>query len=260
LPTFALDTATPSPSLALVRGDVPVAELWLGASPGGGGGRRVLEAAHHLFEAAGTGVRDLERIVVGVGPGGFTGLRIGVATALALGQGLGVPVVGASTLEALALGIAEALGPDREDALVAPLIDARRSEVFAAAYRAGPPGSGRLEELMAPAALTPEALAVALGALARELGALWLAGDGLMAPGAAAALADPLLRPLGAASPAHRPRALDLVRRVEAGGARPALPLYLRLPDAEVNRRLRAGAGGPSDAGAAFGAPAGVAA
>ena len=76
MPTFALDTASPSPSLALVRDDGPVAELWLAPDPGSG--RRVLEAAHGLLTAAGLTVRSLDGIVVGVGPGGFTGLRIGI--------------------------------------------------------------------------------------------------------------------------------------------------------------------------------------
>jgi len=240
LPTFALDTATPNPGLAVVRGDVPVAELWLGGGPDGTGGRRVLEAGHHLLEASGTALGDVDRIVVGVGPGGFTGLRIGLATALALGQALDVPVVGASTLEALALGIADALGPDREAALVVPLIDARRGELFAAAYRAAP-GADELEELLAPTAVRPAELAAELAALGGELGPAFAAGDGLRAPAAADLLADPRLRPLPPGSPAHRPRAFDLVRRVEAGAGRPASPLYLRLPDAEVNRRLRAG-------------------
>ena len=242
MPTFALDTATPNPGLAVVRGDVAVAELWLGGGPDGAGGRRVLEAGHHLLEASGTALAEIDRIVVGVGPGGFTGLRIGLATALALGQALGVPVVGACTLEALALGIADALGPDREAALVVPLIDARRGELFAAAYRAAP-GSDELEELVAPAALRPADLLAELAGLSGEPGPAFTAGDGLRAPAAAEALADPLLQPLPAASPAHRPRASDLVRRVEAGAGRPAAPLYLRLPDAEVNRRLRAGVG-----------------
>ena len=242
MPTFALDTATPNPGLAVVRGDVAVAELWLGGGPGGTGGRRVLEAGHHLLEASGTALADVDRIVVGVGPGGFTGLRIGLATALALGQALGVPVVGASTREALALGIADARGPDREAALVVPVIDARRGELFAAAYRAAP-GSDELEELLAPAALRPADLAAELGALPAGLGPAFAAGDGLRASAAADLLAGPLLRPLPPGSPAHRPRAFDLVRRVEAGAGRPAAPLYLRLPDAEVNRRLRAGVG-----------------
>jgi tRNA threonylcarbamoyladenosine biosynthesis protein TsaB len=93
LTTFALDTSTPSPGLALLQGDEVLAELWLGAAPGAG--RRVLEAAHHLLAATGRTPRAIERIVVGIGPGGFTGLRIGIATALGLGQALRVPVEGA---------------------------------------------------------------------------------------------------------------------------------------------------------------------
>lgn len=127
--TFALDTSTASPSLALVRDDLPIAELWLAPEPGSG--RRVLEAAHGLLLSCGLRVRDIDEIVVGVGPGGFTGLRIGLATALGLGQALAVPVTGASSLEALALGVSrEAPG----DGLVAAVLDARRRELFAAAY------------------------------------------------------------------------------------------------------------------------------
>ena len=77
LPTFALDTATPSPSLALVRGDVPVAELWLGASPGGAAGaacwRRPTISSRRPARAPATWSASWS----GSGPGGFTGLRIG---------------------------------------------------------------------------------------------------------------------------------------------------------------------------------------
>lgn len=221
--TLAIDTATPRPSLALVHEARPLAELRLG--PSRDGGRRVLEAVHHLLEAGGAARTELERIVVGVGPGGFTGLRIGVATALGLGQALAVPVVGASSLEAMALGIADTAPP--AGALLVPVIDARRSEVFAAAYA----GAG-LTEVIAPAAWSPAELAAALAR--RDERPVVLAGDGLAVHGET-------LRAMGAEalpaeSPAHAPRALDLVRRVEAGAARPAVPAYLRLPDAEVNR------------------------
>jgi tRNA threonylcarbamoyladenosine biosynthesis protein TsaB len=229
LPTFALDTSTASPSLALVRGDAPIAELWLAPEPGSG--RRVLEAAHGLLVSAGLEVRALDGIVVGVGPGGFTGLRIGLATALGLGQALGVPVTGASSLEALALGIV-AVAPDA--AVVAPVLDARRRELFAAAYRPAP--GGGLTELIAPSALAPDLLAAALAELDEEV---WIGGEGLEAGGEA--LRRPGLRALAPGSPGHRLRAAELVRRVAAGAALPARPVYARLPDAEVNRRAALG-------------------
>jgi tRNA threonylcarbamoyladenosine biosynthesis protein TsaB len=222
VPTLAIDTATPTPSLALVDETGPLAELRLGASRDGG--RRVLEAVHHLLEAGGLDRADLERIVVGVGPGGFTGLRIGVATALGLGQALAVPVAGASSLEAMALAIADTAPPP--DALLVPVIDARRSEVFAAAY-----AGSELAEVLAPAAWSPAELAEALG---RQGVPAVLAGDGLTAHAKTLGATGAAALPPG--SPAHAPRASDLVRRVAAGAARPVAPTYLRLPDAEVNR------------------------
>ena len=230
MPTFALDTATASPSLALVRDDRPTAELWLGPEPGSG--RRVLEAAHGMLVASGATARDVEAIVVGVGPGGFTGLRIGIATALGLGQALGVPVTGASSLEALALGIAEAAP---EGAVVAPVLDARRRELFAAAYATRP--GGGLEELLAPAALAPADLRAELAGLGGEV---WVGGEGVEAGGEA--LQGPPLRRPPAGAAAHRIRAALLVRRVAAGAGLPARPVYARLPDAEVNRLAAAGA------------------
>jgi tRNA threonylcarbamoyladenosine biosynthesis protein TsaB len=230
LPTFALDTSTASPSLALVRDDRPTAELWLAPEPGSG--RRVLEAAHGLLVSAGQPVREIDAIVVGVGPGGFTGLRIGIATALGLGQGLGVPVTGASSLEALALGIAEVAPPG---AVVAPVLDARRRELFAAAYRSD--AAGGLQELLAPSALPPADLARFLAALDEEV---WLGGEGIDAGGEA--LESAPMRRLPAGSQAGRVRAAALVRRVAAGAGLPARPVYARLPDAEVNRLAAVGA------------------
>lgn len=224
--TFALDTATVSPSVALVRDGAPVAELWLGAEPGSG--RRVLEAAHGLLTAAGHTTADIDEIVVGVGPGGFTGLRIGLATAMGLGQALGVPVTGASSLEALALGIA-ACAPGA--AVVVPVLDARRRELFAAAYRRTPDGG--LEELIAPCAIAPAALAEALPG--HGPGQV-VGGPGIAAAGDAFADGS-VFSVLAPGSPGHRLRAALLATRVAAGAGRPARPEYARLPDAEVNRR-----------------------
>ena len=221
--TFALDTSTASPSLALVRDESPIAELWLAPEPGSG--RRVLEAAHGLLVAAGLEASDVEAIVVGVGPGGFTGLRIGLATALGLGQALAVPVTGASSLEALALGIAREC-PD--GAVVAPVQDARRRELFAAAYRAE---GGDLSELIAPVAIAAADLAARLDDLGQPV---WVGGEGVAA--AAGAFDRGSVRTLAGGSPGHRLSATGLVRRIAAGAGVAARPVYARLPDAEVNR------------------------
>lgn len=225
--TFALDTATASPSLALVRDEVPIAELWLSPEPGAG--RRVLEAGHGLLVSAGLAARDIDAIVVGVGPGGFTGLRIGLATALGLGQALGVPVTGASSLEAIALGIARDMP---EGSLIAPVLDARRRELFAALYRAR---GGDLDQIMAPVAIAPGDLAARLRAAGEPVG---VGGEGVSAAGEE--IRGFAVPPPG--SPSHRLFAAALVRRVRSGAGVAARPVYARLPDAEVNR-LRAAAG-----------------
>lgn len=203
-----------------------MAELWLAPEPGSG--RRVLEAAHGLLTAAGVSVRDLDEVVVGVGPGGFTGLRIGLATALGLGQALGIPVTGASSLEALALAVGE-VAP--EDALVAAVQDARRRELFAAVYRHR---RGNLEVVLGPTALAPEDLAAHLGAMDRPV---WIGGGGIAVSGEAFDAPGMHVAPPG--GPGNRLSACALVRRIRAGAGRPARPEYARLPDAEVNR-LRA--------------------
>lgn len=231
--TLALDTATASPSAAILDGAVSVAELWL--APESGAGRRVLEVGHGLLGALGMDAGDLGRIVVGVGPGGFTGLRIGLATALGLGQSLGIPVVGAHSLEALALGIAQA-EPGAE--VVVPVLDARRRELFCAAYRVGP--GADLTTLVPPLALAPDDLAGRVASLGTPAA---VGGPGVDAAGDAFARAGvPVLHQ---ASPGHRLRAALLGVRVEAGAGVPARPVYARLPDAEVNRLAALEAGGP---------------
>jgi len=108
---FAFDTATSVTSCALVRDGELLGERLTTA-------KAVLAAADELVADAGLEPGDLDSLVVGTGPGSFTSIRIGLATARGLALALGVPVAGVSTLEAFSGG--------------RPVIDARRGEVFTA--------------------------------------------------------------------------------------------------------------------------------
>jgi tRNA threonylcarbamoyladenosine biosynthesis protein TsaB len=160
----ALDTATPATVAGVLLADGRVVEARDDPVEGSRGehAARVLVLLGQAMAEGGIGWGDVERIAVGVGPGGFTGLRIGIATARALAQGHGLPLAGFGSLEALAAGAAAPGGP------VAAVIDARRGEVFAGVWEEG-------LELLPPAALAPDALAQRLAALARPVQAV---GDG----------------------------------------------------------------------------------
>jgi len=147
-----MDTATPSTVAGLLLDDDRVLEARddpEGPSRGDHAAR-LLVLLEGLLAEAGVGWDEVGRIAVGAGPGGFTGLRIGIATARALAQARGLPLVPVSSLATLAAGAGD--GP------VAAVIDARRGEVFAAAWD----GATALVE---PAAYAPEALAERLLAL-----------------------------------------------------------------------------------------------
>ncbi len=122
-----------------------------------GHAERLLLLAHEVLGAADMDFHDLDRIAVGVGPGGFTGLRIGIATARGLAQAHGTSLVGVSSLRALA-SIDSGVPASRERLVVA-VIDARRGEVFAAAWdTAGAP-------VLPAAAYAPEELCLRVRAL-----------------------------------------------------------------------------------------------
>jgi tRNA threonylcarbamoyladenosine biosynthesis protein TsaB len=118
------------------------------------------------LEMARRAVRDLEGIAVSLGPGSFTGIRIGVATAKALALALDRPIAGVPTLDALAASVAAPPGT-----LVCPIIDARAGEVYAAVCRATPDGIRRCE---GPMQLAIDALATKLAAFS---GSVRFAGD-----------------------------------------------------------------------------------
>lgn len=123
---LALDTATEVCGVALAEGETPLVEY---SERGGAHSARLLPLAEAALAAAGRGRGELAGVAVSVGPGSYTGLRIGLTTAKALAFALGVPAVGVGSLEALAH-----VGGVR-DGLVCPMIDARRGRVYTALYR-----------------------------------------------------------------------------------------------------------------------------
>jgi tRNA threonylcarbamoyladenosine biosynthesis protein TsaB len=137
---------------------------------------RLLGMADALLTRAGIGWTALQRIAVGLGPGRFTGLRVGIATARGLAQSLSVELVGVSTLRALAQ---PALDAGEGAQRVLAVIDALRGEVFAAGYTADPRGHGAVRELAIPEPLRPERLGEVIRRASGGQDARWLAvGDG----------------------------------------------------------------------------------
>jgi len=188
----------------------------------------LLPLAQALLAEAGSAWAALDRLAVGVGPGTFTGLRIGIATARALAHAHDLPLVPVSTLRSLAAGAAEE-GP--AGAPVLAVLDARRGEAFAAAWSAGE------QPLLEPVALTPEALAEAASALPSRPLAV---GDGALRFRHELEAAGAVVPADG--SPLHRVDAAvhcRLARAQEPAARDAVLPAYLRLPDAEIALRRR---------------------
>jgi len=192
--TLAFDTATRVATAALVREGTVLGERVSRAVS-------VLEDADELLREAGAEQRDLTGLVVGTGPGSFTGLRLGLAAARGLAFALDVPVAGVSTLRALAAGSPGAL----------PVVDAGRREVF---VLDGPE----------PAVRKPQELELEPGTVC--------VGDGALRYRA-------VLESGGAEIPPddderHLPRArFHAALASDFGPAEKIEPLYLRVPDAE---------------------------
>ena len=201
--TLAFDTATTVATSALVdtgsNGHLEVLGERCSRA------QTLLEDVDALLRQAGAHPSDLDRLAVGLGPGSFTGVRIGLAAARGLALSLDLPGSGVSTLAALAAGAPEAL----------PVVDAKRREVFTLV-------EGE------PRVLTPEELPL---------------GDGAVCVGDGAKRYRSLLEDRGAVVPPddderHLPRArFHAALAGEPGPVDELEPLYLRVPDAERNVR-----------------------
>ncbi|HSN92335.1 MAG TPA: tRNA (adenosine(37)-N6)-threonylcarbamoyltransferase complex dimerization subunit type 1 TsaB [Anaeromyxobacteraceae bacterium] len=237
----AVDTATLTLSCALVElrpGALP--ELLCdrtdrsaapGVGPSGGHGARLPGALQDLLVAVGKTLPDVEGYAVGLGPGSFTGLRIGLATWKGLAYANRRPIAGASSLAAMALGAAAEAG---EGAVLVPLLDAKKGEVYAGFYRVA---AGTVEAVLPEAALSPAALLERIGALPAGTAARAF-GEGYEAHAAALDGRLPRLA-AGAATPhAFQVARLAAPRLAEGPFDAQALfalePHYVRLSEAEV--------------------------
>lgn len=234
----AIETATETVGVAVRTPAGVQAELTLT------GRRRHVEtltpALTHLLEQVDLRPADVDIVAVDIGPGLFTGLRVGVAAAKGLAQSLGIGVMPGSSLDIMTAGAAA--GGLR--GLVLACIDARRGEVFASAHDVGPPGTVPVPRL-APGLFAPGELAAALGAFAGA--PVHAVGDGALryadtlgaVPGVEAAIPGLAFPPPAAL--------LDLARAKWDAGEPPVhpetvVPLYMREADAKSNyaRAVRA--------------------
>ena len=215
---LGFDTSTAATSVCLLRADGEAFEVEpaverLFEPPGHA--RELMPGVDRVMREAAVGFGDLDAIAVGTGPGGFTGLRIGIATAHGIAQSAGVPLHPVLSLDALAAGI-EVPGTRVPGTVPFPLIDAKRREVY------GPgPFVGSIDDAIARA---PE------GALA--------AGDGSIR--FREALESAGIRVAPGDSRMHVVRSLYICRLAATVPSAPpesVVPCYLRAPDAKPPSR-----------------------
>jgi len=183
---------------------------------------RLLPMIEETLDLAGIGYRDLDRIGVTVGPGTYTGLRIGVAAARGLGLATGLPVIGVTTLEALAQGVREQVA---EGELIAAAVDARRGQLYLQLFRLI---AEAVEAASDPMAIDPAAAAEMLGPFTG------------VTVGPAASVVGTLTDGRFRGVDGHADIAPMVVAQLVAmrtPDGFPPRPLYLRKPDAKISEK-----------------------
>ena len=163
---LGVETSTPQTSVAIgsEQGVVASAMVARGASHN----EFLLAAIRFCLDEAGIGYRNLGGIAVSLGPGLFSGIRVGVATAKALAQTLSLPIVGMASLDLVAYDVRYSAKT------ICVLLDARRNEVFSAFYRSSPGGIQRMTPFRVE---TPGQLAIGIASRPEEV---LLVGNGAL--------------------------------------------------------------------------------
>jgi tRNA threonylcarbamoyladenosine biosynthesis protein TsaB len=227
---LGIETSTPQSSVAIgsEQGIVGACTVSRGATHG----EFLLPAIEFVMRQAGLTYRNLSAVAVGLGPGLFAGMRVGVATAKTLAQALSVPIVGAGSLDLLAYDVRHS------SKLICAAIDAKRGEVFYAFYQPVPGGVTRLGDY---AAGSPQSLAAEIDARGGEV---LLVGNGALLY--ASVLGESPKAELGSLASAF-PRSASLVElamprlfREDFDRLLEIRPMYMRTTDAEINWNKRA--------------------
>jgi len=225
---LAVDTSSLSCGVAVTDGEGLLSESLLTSRQTHS--RHLLGMVEETLVRSGLTLRELDGFSVTVGPGSFTGLRIGMSVVKGLAEVAGKPVAGISTLAALARGAS------LTDKTILAMLDARKGEVYAACYR--PDGKGGVTEVSSPEAVGPEAL------LSRIDGEILCVGTGAVTYGAFFRNALKEKAFFAAEYNTVRPSvvadlALEAFQRGEEIDAGTLTPLYLRKSDAEISLELR---------------------
>ncbi len=225
---LAIDTTTNVCSVALGERDKLWAEITFNTKKTHS--QRLMPALQSLLKGADVDKKQLQGIAVALGPGSFTGIRIGMATVQGLSQGLGIPVIGVMTLDALAEGCGFL------PKLICPLLDARREQVYTCLYRGGAEGPQALE---LPAALPLDELIARIKGFDEDVlfsgDALGIFREKLQASLGSRYIEMPFASRLNRASLVLQKGLRDWEKAGPAS-AYDLKPYYIRLPEAE--RRL----------------------
>lgn len=237
---LAIESATEHVGVAIGGRDGVLASIEVGR------GRRhaetVAPAVAEVCRLADVTLADLDAVAVDVGPGLFTGMRVGIASAQAFARALRIPVVGVSSLEVLASPF------NLGERTIVPVVDARKGEVFWSVYRPTVSGDRRGVRAVVPARCTSVDTLIAEVAERREVvlcvgdGALRHRGELLDGLGAIVADATASRLSVAALLEVAVRRALHDGLGLDDTAALSVEPLYLRLPDAQINWATRNGA------------------